>query len=95
MDLDQKAMTILLALLFLGLGAGAGACHFIAIAKGAHLFVSGAMPTWPIALMLGRWALTIAVLWFAAREGAAMLLAAAAGFMGARHMVLQRLRLRA
>lgn len=88
-------MTILLALLFLGLGAAAGACHFIAIAKGADLFVAGAFPGWPIALMLGRWALTVAVFWYAARDGAAMLLAAAAGFMAARHMVLRQLGLRA
>ncbi|HEY0270800.1 MAG TPA: ATP synthase subunit I [Sphingomonas sp.] len=85
-------MTILFALLFLALGVGAGALHFAAISRDAdHLIRGDGSAARAIGRKLGRMALTVTVLILAALHGWVALLAAMAGLLAARQMVLRRL----
>lgn len=83
-------MSVAIILLFALLGAGAGAAHFTAIARDADLLVRGGSPFVALGLRVGRLLLTIAVLAAAARHGWPVLLAATAGFMAMRQIVLRR-----
>lgn len=84
-------MTGPLLLLFALLGGAAGTVHFVAVSRDADLLVRGGPALAAAGLRVGRLLLTIAVLIAAARQGWPMLLAAAAGFMVARQIVLRRL----
>lgn len=84
----MMAVTILV---FACLGTGAGAFHFLSLRKDAALLVAGGPVLAPLGWRLGRLAVTIGTLVWAATHGAAALLAAAGGFLLARHMVLRRL----
>ena len=84
-------MTPWAVLLFLLLGAAAGTAHYLAIAKDADLLAHGGSIMLSLGLRLGRMLLTLGVLLVAARQGWGGLLAAAAGFMAARQVVLHRL----
>jgi len=84
-------MTALWIALFALLGAGAGAVHFAALARDADLLVRGGSPLAAIGLRLGRMALTIAVLLLAALKGWPILLAAFAGLMAMRQVMIARL----
>ena len=87
-------MIALWLFLFALLGAGAGAVHFAALARDADLLVRGGSVLAAIGLRLGRAALTVAVLLLAALKGWPMLLAAFAGLMAARQMMIARLGMR-
>ncbi len=81
---------VVLALIWSVLGALVGHVHFTLLAREARAMV-GQGPR--RGLWLGRilrLALTVGVLWLAARWGALPLLAALAGLMVARHRVLRR-----
>ena len=68
--------------------------HFAAIARDADLLVRGGSPLAAVGLRLGRMALTVAVLLLAALKGWPILLAAVAGLMVMRQMMIARLGLR-
>lgn len=84
-------MIALSVLLFLALGAVAGMAHFAALAGDAAMLVHGGSAMRAIALRLGRFLLTTVVLLLAALHGWISLLAATAGFMAARGLLLRRL----
>ena len=84
-------MTAVIALMFLILGFLAGALHFTLLRRNADLFVSGGSPLAAIGLQLGRMATTAGVLLIAALNGWVSLLAATAGLMAARQVVVRRL----
>lgn len=79
------------ATVFLMLGAGTGIVHFGAIAKEAVWLVRGGPTIRAIVPRIGRLVLTGAVLVLAARQGCVVLLAAAVGFIAARHHMIRRL----
>lgn len=76
---------------FILLGGIAGAVHFVVIARDARLLTEGGSLLVASGLRLGRMLLTVVVLAIAAGQGWPMLLAATAGFMTARLVVLRRL----
>lgn len=84
-------MMALTILVFGCLGSTAGAIHFLSLRKDAALLVSGGPVLTALGWRLGRLANTIGTLVWAATHGAAALLAAAGGFLLARHLVLRRL----
>lgn len=82
---------LILPLFFLG-GALLGHVYFRALRETAALIVQGGSPVLAVGLTLGRAALIGAGLWVAAMAGAPALLAAAAGVLVARTLMLRRLR---
>jgi F1F0 ATPase subunit 2 len=86
-------MTAFWLALFALLGAGAGAVHFAAIARDADLLVRGGSPLAAVGLRLGRMVLTVAVLLLATINGWPMLLAALAGLMAMRQVMIRQLRM--
>ncbi|MGE5148305.1 MAG: ATP synthase subunit I [Candidatus Eiseniibacteriota bacterium] len=74
--------------LFGALGLGLGAVYFGGLYWNVRLFISGG-GLWPVALIGLRFALAGVVFWLAARHGAPALLAAFAGFLVMRVVLLQ------
>lgn len=84
----MMAVTILVFACF---GTAAGAMHFLSLRKDADLLVSGGPVLAALGWRLGRLVVTIGTLVWAATQGAPALLAAAGGFLLARHLVLRLL----
>lgn len=84
-------MSVALPLLFLAAGGAAGTIHFAGLWHETRLFATGGPLLRIGALRFGRTALTIATLLAAALQGWPALLAAAAGFMAARRIMVRRL----
>lgn len=84
-------MKLLADALFLLLGAMAGGVHFAAISRDADALVRGGPALATAGRWLGRMLLTAAVLAMAALQGWPALLAATAGFLAARQVVVRRL----
>jgi F1F0 ATPase subunit 2 len=78
--------------LFGALGLGLGAVYFGGLYWNVRLFLGGRGGLLPMALVGLRFALAAVVLWLAARHGAPALLAAFAGFLVMRMVLLQRAR---
>lgn len=75
-------------LLFLAAGAGVGFAYFLMLKRSATLLVADA-PAWTqIALFAGRLLLVVALLGFAAGQGALPLIAAAFGLLVGRQVVI-------
>jgi hypothetical protein len=66
-----------------------GLLYFAALKRSVGLLVGGRCRLWPLALTLGRIGAAGAVLFVAARFGAAPLLAAFIGFLAARAVALR------
>lgn len=77
-------------LFFLALGLGAGAAHMALIAREVAALMQGGSVLAGLGMRLGRFALTIAALAWAASRGWPFLLAAALGFGLARLLLLRR-----
>ncbi|RQW40897.1 ATP synthase subunit I [Novosphingobium sp. LASN5T] len=75
------------------LGMASGAIHFLSLRKDANLLVAGGSIFAALGWRLGRLAVTIGTLVWAATQGAPALMAAAGGFLLARHLILLRLRM--
>jgi F1F0 ATPase subunit 2 len=71
-------------------GAALGWAHFASLAWVADLFAAGRIGA--VALQVGRLAVLSGFLWLCAQGGAAVLLAAAAGVLAGRSLVLRRAR---
>jgi F1F0 ATPase subunit 2 len=93
MALDQQAMMAVAIPAFGCLGVAAGAIHFLSLRKDVNLVVVGGSTFAALGWRLGRLAVTIGTLVWAATQGAPALVAAAGGFLLARHLILPRLRL--
>ena len=78
-------------ILFALIGGMAGAAHFLALAREARFLTQGGSALAISGLHLGRMVVTGLVLAAAAWQGLPTLLAATAGFMAARQVVLHRL----
>lgn len=78
-------------IVFASLGVAAGGMHFVLLGRDAERLVRGGAALSSIGWRLGRLALTVALLVWAATNGAAPLLAAACGVLVARHLVISRL----
>jgi F1F0 ATPase subunit 2 len=89
--MDQPTMMLAPLILFAALGLVAGTVHFMLLGRDADLLVHRGSPLSACGWRLGRIVITIAVLVWAARNGAAPLLAATSGFFLARHLVVRRL----
>ena len=83
-------MSLVTPILFLVLGLAVGLGHFAAIAREADHLAHGGTALSVILFRLGRFANTILMLLIVSRQGWAALLAAAAGFMGGRQIILRR-----
>jgi len=101
MELDEKRMTIplpmpavdlataALLVLFAAAGLAAGLAHFHMVALTARAVTAGNLAR-SLAATAGRFALTGPVLVVAALQGAGPLLAAAAGLLAGRRLVMRR-----
>lgn len=74
-------------------GAGVGVIFFRALRWGARVLVEGGSVSTAFALTLGRFLLVGALLFVAAREGAAPLLAASVGVFVGRFLVMRSMEL--
>lgn len=73
-------------------GAGAGIMHFGLLRKNVDVFLSGGSVMRAVTLQTGRLVLTGVTLYVAARFGGGLvLLAALAGFLPARHLMLRQI----
>lgn len=73
-------------------GAGAGIAHFGLLRKNVDVFLSSGSAMRAVALQIGRLAVTGLTLYVAVRFGGApVLLAALAGFLAARHLMLRQM----
>ena len=82
---------ILVTLLFLALGGLADTAQFVAIWYDARYRIEGGALIAIVSLGVGRLVATVLVLLLAAFHGWPALLAAVAGFMSGRHIVMHRL----
>ena len=88
MNLSAYDLAPLLALPFTA-GVAVGVIFFLALRRGARTLVEGGPVTTAFALTLGRFGLVGALLFLAARAGAAPLLAASVGVFVGRFLVLR------
>ncbi|MGP8232091.1 MAG: ATP synthase subunit I [Methylovirgula sp.] len=73
-------------------GAGAGIAHFGLLRKNVDLFLSGGSAMRAVVLQIGRLAVTGLTLYVAVRFGGVLvLLAALAGFLSARQLMLRQI----
>jgi len=82
-------MNLSLLALYLAAGVAVGTIFFRALRWSARMLVEGGAASTALALALGRFLLMGALLTLAAREGAAPLLAASAGVLVGRFLVLR------
>jgi hypothetical protein len=87
--MDAPVMTAALVIVFAAVGVAAGAAHFVLLDRSVALWLGRGSLRTALALQLGRFALTLAVLGLAVRAGGPALLACAAGVFAGRMLVLR------
>jgi hypothetical protein len=90
--MPHTALTLSIALAMAAAGFGLGLGYFAALRRSVALFGAGGSRLAPVALTILRLAAAAAFLVFAARLGAAPLLASFAGFLVARFYALRAAR---